>query len=52
MLNIWDAIAGASKDITAWIIDHGGNSPVFWLVLFFGCLLIGLYTIKALNKDK
>ena len=52
MLNLWDDIANVSKDLTSWIIDHGGNNPLFWLALFIIGLLIGLYVIKALNKDK
>lgn len=51
MLNLWDTLSKWGKNFQDWIIEHG-NSPYFWLIIFFAGLIIGAYTIHALNKDK
>ncbi|MDD3452941.1 MAG: hypothetical protein PHN42_01520 [Bacilli bacterium] len=51
MLTLWDTLTKWATNFQDWIIKNGDN-PLFWLALFFIGLIIGSFTISALNKDK
>lgn len=51
MLSLWNKLGELGNDFQDWIVKNG-DSPYFWLIIFFIGLVIGTYAIGALNKEK
>lgn len=51
ILNIIDDLNELMEPVREWIFKNHTN-PILWIVLFFGGMMIFLFTYSALQKEK